>query len=195
MINRKMYLVQQNEANWVDKNGRENAWIANKGEIIKWDIKQKYYTTEERENDKSEWYDSEHPKLNIILDILEQLLKQVDCSKYIAFIGDSTLDYHIIQEKDTYSLSRRETSCFINKLLSNKLNYTNLNIIYECVCGSGLNGDNSVIDQFNRIKMYENTYNIKFDIIICFTGWNSAHLSEDDINNYTKKLFDLVYHK
>ena len=187
-----MYLVQQNIANWIDNNGREKAWLANSGEILKWDIEKKYYTTDQRENDKSEWYDSEHPKLNIILDILEQLLKQIDYTKNIAFIGDSTIDNHFIQEKETYSLSRRETSSLINSILSKRLNYTNLNIVYECVCGSGLNGENSIIDQFNRIKMYEYACNIKFDIIICFAGWNSEKLTEDDVNKYTKQLFNLL---
>jgi hypothetical protein len=190
-MNRKMYLVQQNVANWIDNNGREKAWLANSGEILKWDIKKKYYIIDQRENDKSEWYDSEHPKLNIILDILEQLLKQIDCTKNIAFIGDSTIDNHFIHEKETYSLSRRETSSLINSILSKRLNYTHLNIIYECVCGSGLNGENSIIDQFNRIKMYEYAYNIKFEIIICFAGWNSEQLTEDDVNKYTKQLFNL----
>ena len=40
--------------------------------------------------------------------------------------------------------------------------------------------------------MYEYAYNIKFDIIKCFAGWNSEKLTEDDVNKYTKQLFNLL---
>lgn len=187
---RSFYLAKQNVANWIDKNNREFHWLNNNGKILNWNIDKIYYNPNNRINDKLNWYDEEHPKFDIIIDILYQLISSLDRPNYIAIIGDSTIDHYISEEFNTYHICRRETGRQLNRALSNRLN-RDINILYECVCGSGYDGDQSFYEQLNRVFIYEKTNNIYFDTIINIGGWNSNDLTENEIKKYTKELFNL----
>lgn len=186
---RSFYLAKQNVANWIDNNNRELNWLLNGGQILNWNIDDKYLNPINR--DKNNWYDEEHPKFDIIINILYQLINQLNVSNNIAIIGDSTIDHHIMEEFNNYYICRRETSNQLNKALTIKLNKP-INILYECISGSGYNGNQSFYEQLKRVFNYEKYNDIFFDTILCIGGWNSNDLSNDEIKTYTNELFNLL---